>query len=896
MKTMRPTPWCCLLMVVALGVANAVRAATTGTPHPERDYISADELAARAAAAKSSNATLSVGVRFPGAVCTACWGDVVFYTSIAANAVEVQARRYDASEITLIVPDNLTQRPELTDERIRVLVGKLDALYSAYRRLNNGRAPARSHDPAGKHIFAYTETLSGPAGLGLLDGDIAEAALPNTPVQPLDDDLIPAIWVHELAHNFDMTRIGNYGADPAHDWTVLLEGWFAPEVLANDISRDMNGASFARQFYQLFFEPYLTDPALTWVACAASFMLPECTAKRIFNPHGHVLTFAARAIGPDMTRQWIAQRYADQLAGVNFANQEEVRDYYFTSLAEATRTNTSCLSGMLNWPMLDSTRARLASRYTATFPACLDQDGDLSLAGFDCNDNDAATHPRGTEAADQRDNDCDGVVDNVVFDEASTPGGDFSGAEPGVAALRFPLRLVGRIDSEFDVDLVRIAAPLDQRVQVRVCTTGATLLRVNARTTRGTSLVAAIDGVCTQSAVEADRTLRALEIRSNTLSPAPYTIDVFREPAASAAPRLALVRGAQGEVRVVPPPANATVSGTAADDGLELVLRSNLRGERVRRPYDASNPGLFADLQAGEFTAPGAPLELRATVERQGFALPITSNAYLISTPADLGTVDIGIDASGSWFNPAHDGEGFMIEILEGGRALVYWFTYDDRNITASLGSAQQMFLVGDGALDGKILRVPLLYRVLDGAFGTALDPSRLRAVAVGSLEFSFADQNRATVHYRIDGRDGETSLTRLTRIDRSTSARGLSGNWYDPRYSGQGLIVQELGAGRLFSVFFTHDDSGQPRWFTVDGQIATNGQVTWSAPLVARGGVFGRGFRPASVTRDVEGLFESNLSCAGASLRMRVPKISARTETLQLVRLTTPAGTRCTN
>ena len=107
---------------------------------------------------------------------------------------------------------------------------------------------------------------------------------------------------------------------------------------------------------------------------------------------------------------------------------------------------------------------------------------------------------------------------------------------------------------------------------------------------------------------------------------------------------------------------------------------------------------------------------------------------------------------------------------------------------------------------------------------------------------------------------------------------------------------MQELGAGRLFSVFFTHDDGGQPRWFTIDGQIAANGQVAWSMPLTTRGGVFGRGYRPATVTRDVEGLFESNLTCVGASMRMRVPKISSRTETLQLVRLTTPAGTRCIN
>ena len=50
------------------------------------------------------------------------------------------------------------------------------------------------------------------------------------------------------------------------------------------------------------------------------------------------------------------------------------------------------------------------------------------------------------------------------------------------------------------------------------------------------------------------------------------------------------------------------------------------------------------------------------------------------------GDTDLVIDASftGAWFDPTHDGEGFLIEILDGGPfgvsgnvALAYWFTYD---------------------------------------------------------------------------------------------------------------------------------------------------------------------------------------------------------------------------
>ena len=33
---------------------------------------------------------------------------------------------------------------------------------------------------------------------------------------------------------------------------------------------------------------------------------------------------------------------------------------------------------------------------------------------------------------------------------------------------------------------------------------------------------------------------------------------------------------------------------------------------------------------------------------------------------------------SGSWYDPTHDGEGFVLQILQDDTAVVYWFTYDE--------------------------------------------------------------------------------------------------------------------------------------------------------------------------------------------------------------------------
>ena len=49
---------------------------------------------------------------------------------------------------------------------------------------------------------------------------------------------------------------------------------------------------------------------------------------------------------------------------------------------------------------------------------------------------------------------------------------------------------------------------------------------------------------------------------------------------------------------------------------------------------------------------------------------------------------------SGVWFNPESTGEGFVVEVIEDGRGVVYWFTY------AADGSGEQVWLTGDARFD----------------------------------------------------------------------------------------------------------------------------------------------------------------------------------------------------
>jgi hypothetical protein len=115
---------------------------------------------------------------------------------------------------------------------------------------------------------------------------------------------------------------------------------------------------------------------------------------------------------------------------------------------------------------------------------------------------------------------------------------------------------------------------------------------------------------------------------------------------------------------------------------------------------------------------------------------------------------------SGSWFDPAHNGEGWTVEELPDGRALVYWFTYDERG--------EQAWMVGASPSAGDRVDVVENLRPMGTNFGAAFDPARVQRTSWGRLEIDFEGCERGTARYT-PGAAGftATSLTpvKLTRL-----------------------------------------------------------------------------------------------------------------------------------
>ena len=98
------------------------------------------------------------------------------------------------------------------------------------------------------------------------------------------------------------------------------------------------------------------------------------------------------------------------------------------------------------------------------------------------------------------------------------------------------------------------------------------------------------------------------------------------------------------------------------------------------------------------------------------------------ATPAPLSQVGRHAHLSGSWYNPARSGEGFVIETLGNDQGVVYWFGYDGDD------PQRQAWMNGVGRFDGDQLHVAELQRPVGGGFGEAYRADQVQRPVWGSL------------------------------------------------------------------------------------------------------------------------------------------------------------------
>jgi len=213
---------------------------------------------------------------------------------------------------------------------------------------------------------------------------------------------------------------------------------------------------------------------------------------------------------------------------------------------------------------------------------------------------------------------------------------------------------------------------------------------------------------------------------------------------------------------------------------------------------------------------------------------------------------------TGSWYNPATGGQGLELEVYPDlpsiGQGVVFagWFTYD-----ATAAGGQRWY-----AMQGAVSNTSSISNltIATGYGGNFNASPAVNGVVVGQATLQFSDCNSATLNYNFtdgSGRSGTVPLTRLTGNvtcsasgDNGNAAGGylLSGNWYDAKTGGQGLIFDINPAQKLlFAAWYTFAPDGQQiggpgsqRWYVMQGTYTAGLNSVTNIPIaIGAGGVF---------------------------------------------------------
>lgn len=274
---------------------------------------------------------------------------------------------------------------------------------------------------------------------------------------------------------------------------------------------------------------------------------------------------------------------------------------------------------------------------------------------------------------------------------------------------------------------------------------------------------------------------------------------------------------------------------------------------------------------------------------------------------------------SGSWYNPAMSGQGFLLgtypdSIAAGqGQIFLAWYTYKPSGATPA---GQNWYLI-QGTMNNTSASTTMSISAPDydisGANFNA--PPIVGQRIVGSATLNLSDCTHASLIYQFTaagsgslptdpaaGLSGTIPLTRLSANttcsatgDNGTAASDflLSGAWYDPATSGQGMIFDINPSQSLFSAGWYTFSAAGPVWYTLQtGSFVAGSKTAQAVIATASGGLFDD---PATATTStVGGATITFQSCTAATVAYNFTSgiNQGLTGTINLQRLgPTPAG-----
>lgn len=264
----------------------------------------------------------------------------------------------------------------------------------------------------------------------------------------------------------------------------------------------------------------------------------------------------------------------------------------------------------------------------------------------------------------------------------------------------------------------------------------------------------------------------------------------------------------------------------------------------------------------------------------------------LASLPlAGVAGVTVDHRMTGAWFDPTHSGEGYILEVLDETKAVVYWFTYDEEG--------QQRWFIGEGEVLGDCIEFAELLAGSGGRFGPGFDPEDVVLSPVGDLSMQWSGCDAASATYQVDGNPGSQTLVRLTDVAGlecgidEQAPYPQTGSWYDRTHTGEGLVLEALPENRALVFWFSYDGEGRPAWFYGTG-VQDENIIHVDEMLQPRGGRFGPDFNPGDVEQNPWGSAWIDLDCNYGKLDYESPLVTFGDGGQTLFRLTNPGNAPC--
>jgi hypothetical protein len=225
---------------------------------------------------------------------------------------------------------------------------------------------------------------------------------------------------------------------------------------------------------------------------------------------------------------------------------------------------------------------------------------------------------------------------------------------------------------------------------------------------------------------------------------------------------------------------------------------------------------------------------------------------YIGCNGAHLNLNQVGL--GGTWYNPYNSGQGFLLtawpDLNGAGHGVVFggWFTF-----TPQLDSdpTTPHWFSFQGDVDTASSEVVLdLYETHGGRFAAPPPPTTRR---VGTVTLSLVDCWHGTLRYDFDDQRVDYGRIPIRRLIANanctlngdapppTDSSRLSGAWYDPSLTGQGLIVDiSPEQGTLFAAWYTFrpgftavDPEHELQWYYMQaGDVGSDATAVSDVPI----------------------------------------------------------------